>query len=71
VKFFSFRNSLPPWWHSFVDVVLVVSVFCSTVVGIGFPVYSTHKAIESQNHVEQEEWLVYWAGMCREVPFGP
>lgn len=34
----------------------------STVVGIGFPTYSTHKAIESKNHVQQEEWLVYWAG---------
>lgn len=34
----------------------------STVVGIGFPTYSTHKAIESKNHAQQEEWLVYWAG---------
>jgi receptor expression-enhancing protein 5/6 len=30
-------------------------------VGIGFPTYSTHKAIESKNHAQQEEWLVYWA----------
>jgi receptor expression-enhancing protein 5/6 len=39
---------------------VIVRTAC-TVVGIGFPVYSTHKAIETNNHTEQEEWLVYWA----------
>ncbi|EFJ29474.1 hypothetical protein SELMODRAFT_451332 [Selaginella moellendorffii] len=32
----------------------------SVGIGIGFPVYSTFKAIERKNQAEQEEWLVYW-----------
>jgi receptor expression-enhancing protein 5/6 len=40
---------------------VIVRTAC-TVVGIGFPVYSTHKAIERKSPAEQEQWLVYWAG---------
>lgn len=32
-----------------------------TIVGVGFPVYATHQAIERKDPVEQEMWLVYWA----------
>jgi receptor expression-enhancing protein 5/6 len=39
---------------------VIVRTAC-TVVGIGFPVYSTHKAIERKSPAEQERWLVYWA----------
>ncbi|CAM6077009.1 unnamed protein product [Sphagnum tenellum] len=39
---------------------VIVRTAC-TVVGIGFPVYSTHKAIERKSPAEQEQWLVYWA----------
>ncbi|CAK9215917.1 unnamed protein product [Sphagnum troendelagicum] len=39
---------------------VIVRTAC-TVVGIGFPVYSTHKAIVRKNPAEQEQWLVYWA----------
>ncbi|BBN12707.1 receptor expression-enhancing protein 5/6 [Marchantia polymorpha subsp. ruderalis] len=31
------------------------------IVGVGFPIYSTHKAIERKDRNEQEMWLVYWA----------
>ncbi|KAL3701720.1 hypothetical protein R1sor_019742 [Riccia sorocarpa] len=31
------------------------------IVGVGFPVYSTHKAIERKDRNEQDMWLVYWA----------
>jgi hypothetical protein len=43
-------------------LIVVLRNLCSTVVGIGFPVYSTHKAIERKSPAEQERWLVYWAG---------
>lgn len=43
-------------------LIVVLRNLCSTVVGIGFPVYSTHKAIERKSPAEQEQWLVYWAG---------
>eukprot|EP00246_Nothoceros_aenigmaticus_P003675 TRINITY_DN14853_c0_g1_i1.p1 TRINITY_DN14853_c0_g1~~TRINITY_DN14853_c0_g1_i1.p1 ORF type:complete len:223 (+),score=38.96 TRINITY_DN14853_c0_g1_i1:32-700(+) len=39
----------------------VVMKTACTVVGIGFPVYSTFKAIEGKERKEQEKWLVYWA----------
>ncbi|KAI5065201.1 hypothetical protein GOP47_0019896 [Adiantum capillus-veneris] len=29
-------------------------------VGVGFPVYSTFKAIEQHEQQEQEQWLMYW-----------
>jgi hypothetical protein len=32
-----------------------------TLFGIGFPIYSTHKAIAYKNLAEQEQWLFYWA----------
>ncbi|CAM6100724.1 unnamed protein product [Calypogeia fissa] len=32
-----------------------------TIVGVGFPIYATHQAIERKDPVEQELWLVYWA----------
>jgi len=32
------------------------------MVGIGFPVYSTHKAIKRKSPAEKEHWLVCWAG---------
>jgi hypothetical protein len=53
----------------FIDLCIIelwcsVENICSTVVGIGFPVYSTHKAIVRKNPAEQEQWLVYWAGQC-------
>jgi hypothetical protein len=32
-----------------------------TIVGVGFPIYATHQAIEKKDPVEQEMWLVYWA----------
>ncbi|KAJ7553551.1 hypothetical protein O6H91_06G103200 [Diphasiastrum complanatum] len=31
------------------------------IVGVGFPVYSTFKAIETKELQAQEQWLVYWA----------
>lgn len=55
----------------FFDAFCCCSALCSTVVGIGFPIYSTHKAIENRNHSEQEEWLVYWAGTCMTVSSKP
>ncbi|KAJ0973656.1 hypothetical protein J5N97_015621 [Dioscorea zingiberensis] len=39
---------------------VVIRTACCTV-GIGLPVYSTFKAIESRDRSEQEKWLVYWA----------
>lgn len=30
------------------------------VVGVGVPVYSSFKAVESGEEVEREEWLLYW-----------
>lgn len=39
---------------------IVVRTAC-VAVGVGFPVYSTFKAIEQKDSQEQEQWLVYWA----------
>ncbi|KAJ6834488.1 HVA22-like protein k isoform X1 [Iris pallida] len=39
---------------------IVTRTACCTV-GIGLPVFSTFKAIEEKNRVEQERWLLYWA----------
>ncbi|CAM6033702.1 unnamed protein product [Sphagnum compactum] len=39
---------------------VVVRAAC-TLFGIGFPIYSTHKAIAYKNLAEQEQWLFYWA----------
>lgn len=30
------------------------------VVGVGVPVYSSFKAVESGEEIEREEWLLYW-----------
>ncbi|CAM8921849.1 unnamed protein product [Rhodiola kirilowii] len=39
---------------------IVIRASCCSV-GIGLPVYSTYKAIESKDHNEQKRWLIYWA----------
>ncbi|WCJ33862.1 Receptor expression-enhancing protein 4 [Euphorbia peplus] len=39
---------------------VVVRTACCTV-GIVLPVYSTFKAIETKDEVEQRRWLLYWA----------
>lgn len=39
----------------------VISRTACVAVGIGFPVYSTFKALEQNNQREQEQWLIYWA----------
>ncbi|CAH2076381.1 unnamed protein product [Thlaspi arvense] len=41
--------------------VLPESCFLSCSIGIGLPVYSTFKAIESRDENEQRKWLIYWA----------
>ncbi|KAH7442734.1 hypothetical protein KP509_03G101600 [Ceratopteris richardii] len=38
----------------------VISRTACVAVGVGFPVYSTIKAIESQDQQDQEQWLMYW-----------
>lgn len=38
---------------------ILVRAAC-TVVGVGVPVYSSFKAVESRDPEEKEEWLVYW-----------
>ncbi|CAI9104478.1 OLC1v1003157C1 [Oldenlandia corymbosa var. corymbosa] len=39
---------------------VVIRTACCTV-GIGLPVYSTFKAIQSREQNEQQKWLIYWA----------
>eukprot|EP00249_Psilotum_nudum_P026693 c3320_g1_i1 orf=102-791(+) len=39
---------------------VIVRTACVTV-GLGFPIYSTFKAIERRNPLDQDQWLVYWA----------
>jgi len=39
--------------------VVLRTACCS--IGIGLPVYSTFKAIESRDQNEQQKWLIYWA----------
>lgn len=39
---------------------IVIKTACCTV-GVGLPVYSTFKAIEKKDRIEQEKWLLYWA----------
>uniref|UniRef100_A0A2P2KIB6 HVA22-like protein n=1 Tax=Rhizophora mucronata TaxID=61149 RepID=A0A2P2KIB6_RHIMU len=39
--------------------VLVRTACCS--VGIVLPVYSTFKAVENKDQIEQQKWLLYWA----------
>ena len=39
-----------------------VAVDCSKIVGVGLPVYSSFKAIETKDETEKEEWLIYWSG---------
>lgn len=39
--------------------VVVRTACCS--VGLGLPVYSTYRAIESNDHDQQQKWLMYWA----------
>ncbi|MCO5605220.1 hypothetical protein L7F22_059400 [Adiantum nelumboides] len=38
----------------------IVARWACVVGGIGFPVYSSFKAIESKDKAEQEQWLCYW-----------
>jgi hypothetical protein len=51
------------WWRW----LHVVQTNNSTLFGIGFPIYSTHKAIAYKNLAEQEQWLFYWAGAASSV----
>jgi hypothetical protein len=51
------------WWRW----LHVVQTNNSTLFGIGFPIYSTHKAIAYKNLAEQEQWLFYWAGAACSV----
>ncbi|XP_023634546.1 HVA22-like protein k [Capsella rubella] len=39
---------------------IVLRTACCSI-GIGLPVYSTFKAIESRDENEQRKWLIYWA----------
>ncbi|XP_010432143.1 PREDICTED: HVA22-like protein k [Camelina sativa] len=39
---------------------IVLRTACCSI-GIGLPVYSTFKAIESRDETEQQKWLIYWA----------
>lgn len=39
----------------------VISRTACVAVGVGFPVYSTFKALEQHDQEEQEQWLIYWA----------
>ncbi|XP_071738184.1 HVA22-like protein k [Rutidosis leptorrhynchoides] len=39
---------------------IVLKTACCSV-GVVLPVYSTYKAIESKNRIDQQKWLVYWA----------
>lgn len=39
----------------------VFARWACVIGGIGFPVYSSFKAIESKDKTEQEQWLCYWA----------
>ncbi|ESQ53422.1 hypothetical protein EUTSA_v10026250mg [Eutrema salsugineum] len=39
---------------------IVLRTACCSI-GIGLPVYSTFKAIESRDENEQQKWLIYWA----------
>ncbi|KAI5577217.1 hypothetical protein POPTR_009G113400v4 [Populus trichocarpa] len=39
---------------------IVVRTACCSV-GIALPIYSTFKAIENKDQIEQQRWLLYWA----------
>ncbi|XP_010446752.1 PREDICTED: HVA22-like protein k [Camelina sativa] len=39
---------------------IVLRTACCSI-GVGLPVYSTFKAIESRDENEQQKWLIYWA----------
>lgn len=38
-----------------------ISRTACVAAGVGFPVYSTFKALEQHDQQEQEQWLIYWA----------
>lgn len=38
----------------------VIARWACVIGGLGFPVYSSFKAIESKDKSEQEQWLYYW-----------
>ncbi|GKD41681.1 HVA22-like protein k, partial [Tanacetum coccineum] len=42
------------------DSNIVIRTACCTV-GVGLPIYSTYKAIETKDQDEQRKWLLYWA----------
>ena len=61
--------SIHTYDHIFLKVTAVnrvpnadVAAGCSTIVGVGLPVYSSFKAIETKNEAGKEEWLIYWSG---------
>nr|XP_043629120.1 HVA22-like protein k [Erigeron canadensis] len=42
------------------DSNIVIRTACCSV-GVGLPIYSTFKAIETKDQNEQQKWLLYWA----------